>query len=298
MRAARYHQYGDPSVLRVEDAPEPHAGPGTVRIRTLTVSVNPIDWKLRQGLAAQMIPLEFPVIPGRDAAGVVDEVGDGVDGVAVGDLVFGMGGVSDTTAEFSVLSAWAPVPEGWSVEQAASAGLASTTAIPALAALGDLSGKTLVVNGASGAVGSAAAIFAIDAGARVIGTASERNHAFLSELGVTPVRYGAGLAERIGSADAALDAAGHGALPELIAITGSPDRVVTVADNHAAGELGVRAISASNDSESLRTAARLGAAGAYLPRVDTVLPLEQIAEAHRVAESGETAGKIVIRITD
>lgn len=298
MRAARYHQYGDPSVLRVEDAPEPHAGPGTVRIRTIAVSVNPVDWKLRSGVAQRWMPLEFPVIPGRDAAGVVDEVGEGAEGVAVGDLVFGMGGVSDTSSEYSVLSAWAPVPEGWTPEQAASAGLAATTAVPALAALGELDGRTLVINGASGAVGSAAAVIAIAAGARVIGTASERNHDYLTSLGVTPVTYGDGLAERIGTADVALDAAGHGALPQLIALTGSVDRVVTVADQQAAGELGVRAIGATNDSEALRTAARLGAVGTYLPRVDTVLPLEQIEQAHRLAESGTNAGKIVLRIAD
>lgn len=298
MRAARYHEYGDPTVLRIEDAPEVHAQPGTVRIRTLAVSVNPVDWKLRAGLAREVMPLEFPVIPGRDAAGYVDEVGEGVTDVAIGDLVFGMGGIQDTSAEFAVLSAWAPVPENWTVEQAAAAGLAATTAVPALAALGELSGRTLVVDGAAGSVGSAAAVFAVDARATVIGTAAERNHEYLTSLGVTPVTYGDGLADRIASADIALDTAGHGSLPDLVAITGSADRVVTVADAAGAAALGVRHESATNDSEALRTAARLGIEGRYLPRVATVLPLEDIAEAHRLAAAGGTPGKIILRIAD
>ena len=82
MRAVTYHRYGDPSVLRVEDVPEPHAGPGHIRIRVAAAGVNPIDWKLRAGYLHEMFPLQFPKIPGRDAAGVVDEVGAGVTGIA------------------------------------------------------------------------------------------------------------------------------------------------------------------------------------------------------------------------
>jgi NADPH:quinone reductase-like Zn-dependent oxidoreductase len=301
MRAALYTQYGEPDVLHIGEAPEPHAPAGAIRIRTLAVSVNPVDWKIRAGHVQKFLPLEFPVIPGRDAAGIVDEVGEGVSGVAVGDLVFGMGGVSDTTSEFSVLTAWAPVPTAWTPEQAAAAGLASITAIRGLAPLGDLVGTTLLIEGAAGAVGSAAAAVAISRGVRVIGTASERNHPFLRDMGVIPTTYGEGLAERVAAlapdgVAAALDTAASGSLPDLIQIVGDPTRVATVADGARATELGAHSVNAVNEPEPLVLAAQLGETGAYVPRIAQVLPFDKIADAHALAENGRTEGKIVVTV--
>jgi NADPH:quinone reductase-like Zn-dependent oxidoreductase len=301
MRAALYTQYGEPDVLHIGEAPEPHAPAGAIRIRTLAVSVNPVDWKIRAGHVQKFLPLEFPVIPGRDAAGIVDEVGEGVSGVAVGDLVFGMGGVSDTTSEFSVLTAWAPVPTAWTPEQAAAAGLASITAIRGLAPLGDLVGTTLLIEGAAGAVGSAAAAVAISRGVRVIGTASERNHPFLRDMGVIPTTYGEGLAERVAAlapdgVAAALDTAASGSLPDLIQIVGDPTRVATVADGARATELGAHSVNAVNEPEPLILAAQLGETGAYVPRIAQVLPFDNIADAHALAENGRTEGKIVVTV--
>lgn len=303
MRAARYHAYGEPDVLHVEEAPEPHAPAGAIRIRTLAASVNPVDWKIRAGYAQKMLPLELPAIPGRDAAGVVDEVGDGVTGVAVGDLVFGLGGVSDTTAEYAVLTAWAKVPEAWSVEEAAAAGLASVTANRGLVPLGDLAGRTLLVEGAGGAVGGAAAAFALSRGATVIGTASAANHGALAAAGVIATTYGPGLGDRVAAlapngVDVALDTAGSGSLADLVSIVGDPARVATVADPGRAAELGVHNVNAENESEHLELAARLGATGAYTPRVAHVLPLERVAEAHALAQRGGTGGKVVVTIAD
>jgi NADPH:quinone reductase-like Zn-dependent oxidoreductase len=301
MRAALYTQYGESDVLHIGEAPEPHAPAGAIRIRTLAVSVNPVDWKIRAGHVQKFLPLEFPVIPGRDAAGIVDEVGEGVSGVAVGDLVFGMGGVSDTTSEFSVLTAWAPVPTAWTPEQAAAAGLASITAIRGLAPLGDLAGTTLLIEGAAGAVGSAAAAVAISRGVRVIGTASERNHPFLRDMGVIPTTYGEGLAERVAAlapdgVAAALDTAASGSLPDLIQIVGDPTRVATVADGARATELGAHSVNAVNEPEPLVLAAQLGETGAYVPRIAQVLPFDNIADAHALAENGRTEGKIVVTV--
>jgi NADPH:quinone reductase-like Zn-dependent oxidoreductase len=265
--------------------------------------VNPVDVILRSGAAQKMLPLPLPAIPGRDAAGVVDEIGEGVTGVAIGDEVFGLGGLADTTAEYSVLTAWATVPSTWSMEQAAAAGLASTTAVGGLAPLGDLNGKTLLIEGAAGAVGAAAAAVALSRGARVIGTASPRNHAFLRELGVVPTTYGDGLADRVSvlapdGVDAALDAAGAGTLDELVRITGDTSRVTTVADGAGAARLGVKQVNATNDSAHLEIAARLGAIGSYLPRVEHVLPLEQIAEAHALVQEKRARGKVVVSIAE
>lgn len=193
VRAARYHSYGTPDVLVVEDAPEPHPGENSIRIAVRATSVNQIDVLLRAGHLARVLPLELPAVPGMDAAGVVDEVGPGVTDTKVGDVVFGLGsGVSDTTAEFAVLTAWSAVPDQRTMAQAAAAGLAGATAATAIEVLGDLEGATILIEGASGAVGSAAAAFAIAAGATVIGTSSRNSFHELEAMGVIPTTYGPG----------------------------------------------------------------------------------------------------------
>ncbi|MFD5036313.1 NADP-dependent oxidoreductase [Streptomyces sp. NPDC087894] len=301
MRAARFHEYGKAESLVIEQAPDPHPGPGEIRIRVATASVNPIDWKLRAGALHQLIPLELPAIPGRDGAGVVDEIGDGVHGVSIGDRVFGLGGVTGATAELLVLSAWAHTPATWNDEQAAGAGLASVTAMGGLNALGSLPGRTLLVEGAAGGVGSAAVEIAVAQGATVIGTASERNHGFLAALGAVPTTYGPGLAQRLATlaphgVDIALDTAASGSLDDLVSITGDPKRVATVADRAGGQRLGTHVVNAENDSALLSAAANLGAQGRYTPRIEQTYPLERIADAHAHAERGRTRGKLVICI--
>ncbi|WP_197383638.1 alcohol dehydrogenase catalytic domain-containing protein [Mycolicibacterium mengxianglii] len=300
MLAARFHEYGDPDVLVVEEAAEPHATTNSVRIAVQAVSVNPIDYLLRSGALREVFPLALPAIPGRDAVGVIDELGEGVSNASVGDLVFGLGGVSDTTAEFAVLTAWSSVPSDWSTEHAAAAGLASATAVGVINALGDLTGRTLLIEGASGAVGSAAAAFALAAGARVIGTARPANHQYLLDRGIVATTYGPGLPERVSALApegvyAALHAAPSASLQDLVTIVGNTSRVVTVIDREGAARLGVRNVDAVNDSALLERAADLGRRGLYTPRVDHALPLASIRKAHELAESG--AGKIVVTLT-
>ncbi|MGW0668166.1 NADP-dependent oxidoreductase [Streptomyces sp. NPDC002746] len=299
MRAARFHEYGEAESLVIEQVPDPQPGPGEIRVRVAAAGVNPIDWKLRAGALHQLFPLELPAIPGRDGAGVVDEIGDGVRGVRVGDRVFGLGGVTGATAELFVLSAWAHTPDAWSDEQAAGAGLASVTAMGGLNALGSLAGRTLLVEGAAGGVGSAAVEIAVAQGATVIGTASERNHEFLTALGAVPTTYGPGLAQRLTTlaphgVDIALDTAASGSLDDLVALTGDPRHVATVADHAGGQRLGTHVVNAENDSALLSAAAELGGQGRYTPRIEQAYPLERIAEAHAHAERGRTRGKIVI----
>ncbi|MFJ6856931.1 NADP-dependent oxidoreductase [Streptomyces werraensis] len=299
MRAARYHEYGDPTVLTVEEAPDPTPGRGEIRIRVAAASVNPVDWKVRSGAVRDLLPVDLPAVPGRDAVGRVDRIGEGVEGVGVGDRVFGLGGVTGATAELAVLSAWAPAPAAWSDEEAAGAALASVTALSGLKALGPLSGRTLLVEGAAGGVGGAAVELAVAAGATVIGTAGAHNHAFLTALGAVPTTYGAGLAERLAAVapqgvDLVLDTAASGSLGELVEIAGDPSRVVTVADHRNAGRLGVRVADAVNDPAYLAEAAALGERGRYTPRVERTYPLEEIAQAHAHSEGGHVRGKIVV----
>ncbi|MFK0291854.1 NADP-dependent oxidoreductase [Streptomyces sp. NPDC090442] len=301
MRAVRYHEYGGTETLVVEQVPDPHPGPGEIRVRVAAASVNPIDWKVRSGALHELLPVELPAIPGRDAVGVVDEVGAGVQGVSIGDRVFGLGGVTGATAELAVLSAWAHAPTTWSDEEAAGVGLASVTAMGGLKVLGPLRGRTLLVEGAAGGVGSAAIEIAAAQGATVIGTARERNHEFLTSLGAVPTTYGSGLAERLAAlapngVDIALDTAASGSLVDLVAIVGDPARVSTVADHANGHRLGVHVANAENDSTLLAAAGELGRQGRYTPRIERSFPLERIAEAHTYAERGRTRGKIVVHL--
>ncbi|WP_067598587.1 NADP-dependent oxidoreductase [Nocardiopsis listeri] len=301
MRAARFHEYGGVENLVIEQAPDPHPGPGEIRVRVAAASVNPIDWKLRTGALREMLPLEPPAIPGRDAAGVVDEIGDGVREVSIGDRVFGLGGITGASAELVILSAWAHTPANWTDEQAAGAALASVTAMRGLNALGPLTGRTLLIEGAAGGVGSAGVEIAAARGATVIGTASERNHEFLTSLGAVPTTYGPGLAQRLTAlaphgVDIALDTAASGSLEDIVAITGDPTRVATVADHAGGQRLGTHVVNAENDSDLLSEAAELGRQGHYTPSIEQTYPLKAIADAHAHAERGRTRGKIVILI--
>ena len=300
MRAARYHSYGPPDVLAIEDAPEPHAGENSIRIAVRATSVNQIDVFLRAGHLAQVLPLDLPAVPGMDAVGVVDEVGPDVTDTQVGDVVFGLNGkVSDTTAEFTVLTAWSAVPEQWTTAQAAAAGLAGATAATAIETLGNLRRATVLIEGASGAVGSAAAAFALTAGATVIGTGSESSFPKLEAMGVLPTTYGPGLAGRVAAlAPNGVDAAVHAApapsdsLPDIVAIVGNAARVVTVLGAQEATQLGAMSVIARHDSALLRDAAALGRAGLWTPRVDHEFPLADIIDAHTAAEGNN--GKVVV----
>jgi NADPH:quinone reductase-like Zn-dependent oxidoreductase len=301
VHAARYHSYGTPDVLVIEDAPEPHAGENSIRIAVRATSVNQIDVLLRAGYLAQVLPLDLPAVPGMDAVGVVDEVGPGVTGTGIGDVVFGLnGGVSGTTAQFAVLTAWSAVPEQWTTAQAAAAGLAGATAATAIEALGDLKGTTVLIEGASGAVGSAAAAFALTAGATVIGTGSRSSFPKLEAMGVLPTTYGRGLAERVAAlAPSGVDAALHAApapsksLPDIVAIVGNAARVVTVLSAQEAAQLGATSVIARHDSALLRDTAALGQAGLWTPRVDHEFPLANIIGADLAAEAN--SGKVIVR---
>jgi len=299
MKAVRFSKFGGPEVLEIVDLPDPHAGPGQVRIAVRAAGVNPSDWKKREGL---MDP-ELPQTLGYEAAGVVDELGEGVTDVAVGDRVFGLTGGGAAQAELAVLSYYAPVPP--SLDFAAAAALPSgiETATRALDQLGVGSGSTLLINGASGIVGSAAVQLAGARGARVIGTASPANHDYLRSLGAEPVAYGDGLTGRVRAlapdgVDVALDAAGSGVLPELIELAGGADHVITIADWIGAREHGVR-FSSGDAGRAVYVLGEIGElveSGRFSLPVAQTFPLADVAEAHRVGQQGHPRGKLVLLI--
>ncbi|MEV0253596.1 NADP-dependent oxidoreductase [Streptomyces sp. NPDC050732] len=295
MKKVSFAEFGGPDVLHLIDAEEPHAGPGHIRIAVRAAGVNPVDWRVREGQVLSAHPTELPAGVGLDAAGVVDEVGEGVEGVRVGDHVFGEG--ASTYAEFAVLSAWAPMPEGLTFEEAAGYPSVVETALRVLREVGVRPGQTLLVSGASGGVGSAVLQIARERGITVIGTAGAANQDYLRGLGALATTYGEGWVERVrglGRVDAALDLAGSGVLRELVELTGDPRKVISIADL-TAPEHGVRfSGTAGSVPDALAEAADLIARGRLHIPVDTSYALADAAAAHIDSQAGHTRGRRVL----
>ena len=298
MRAVQFTTYGDPDVLSVAQAPEPHAGPGRIRIQVKAASVNPLDWKIRSGRTSDGSGPDHPVILGFDAAGYVDEIGDGVDDVAVDDEVFGL--ADQAHAEYAVLRAWAPKPPeiDWAV--AAAAGVAGETAIRALRLLGVGEDDTVFIDGGAGGVGSAAVQLAVARGARVIASGGAHNDDYLREIGAVPVRSGDGVAERVreaagpGGVTAVLDVVGKTPVEELISIAPSPVQVVTIANFGASGSGARTTRSGDGDAQSaLAEVTDRLRANQLVIKVQTY-PFERAAEAHRQSQDGHVRGKLVL----
>jgi NADPH:quinone reductase-like Zn-dependent oxidoreductase len=300
-RAVAFYEYGDADVLRLVDLAKPEAGPGQVRIGVRAAGVNPVDWKIRSGAMAAVRRPDFPVVPGVDVAGVIDQIGEGVTDFAVGDEVLGTS-VSGSYAELALakVGSITAKPAGIPWEVAGALPVVAKTTYRALRLLNLSVGQTLVVDGAAGGVGTVAVQVAAHRGVRVIGTASEANLDYLRSIGATPVLYGDGVAERIREVapqgvDAALDVSGRGSLSALVDLTGSSERVVTIA-NPSASELGVRFTSGGPEEVpgSLADAAALAAAGMItLPELRTY-PLSEAAEAQRDSQTGHARGKAVL----
>jgi NADPH:quinone reductase-like Zn-dependent oxidoreductase len=298
MRALQFRAYGGPEVLDWAEAPDPHAGPGQIRIAVRAASVNPIDWKTISGATSGGKPMAGSGYLGSDAAGVVDEVGDGVSGASVGDEVFGRG--QHTQAEYAVLGSWAakPPPIDWAV--AAAAGVAGESSERGLRLLDIKAGDTLFVDGGAGGVGAVAVQMALARGANVIASASEANHDYLREIGATPVRYGQGLAERVraaagGPVDAVFDVAGKTPVEELISLAPEPSKVVSIA-NFAAGQAGARVTGGGADSQPMQALAQVAellAQNKLVIKVQT-FPFDRAAEAYRISQSGHVRGKLVL----
>ncbi|GAB3847153.1 NADP-dependent oxidoreductase [Nesterenkonia populi] len=300
-----YSQYGEPDTLELTDQPTPKVAPGAVLIRVERASVNPVDWKLMAGYLDGLIDVVFPVVPGWDAAGVVEEVGPDVPELSPGDRVaayarkdFVHGG---TYAEYVSLRASdvARIPDGVDFDAAAGVPLAGLTALRSLEALNLTSEDTLLIHAASGGVGHFGAQLAAETGATVIGTASEKNHQKLRDLGITPVAYGEGLEDRVreiapSGVTAVADFAG-GVMEQTLALLVDGSRQVSVADFDVL-EHGGRIIWVRPDAARLESLLQRVAEGRLKVDIDTVYPLEQAAEAMKHNADGSN-GKIIIDAT-
>jgi NADPH:quinone reductase-like Zn-dependent oxidoreductase len=303
-KAVRFDRYGGIDVLQVVDVERPVPGPGQVLVRVKATSINPGEAKIRSGALAERWPSTFPSGEGSDLAGVVEELGDGVTGFAVGDEVLGWTDNRAAHAELVVTEAahLTHKPAGVSWEVAGSLFVAGATAWAMVHAVSAGQGDTVVVSGAAGGVGTIAVQLARNAGATVIGLASEPNHEWLSSHGVIPVTYGEGAADRIraasgGKVDAFLDTHGGGYVELALELGVRPERIDTIADFEAPAKYGVKADgnAAGASAEVLAELAGLADKGLLEVPIAAVYPLEQVQDAYRELEQGHTRGKIVLR---
>ncbi|MEU2202704.1 NADP-dependent oxidoreductase [Isoptericola sp. NPDC019482] len=307
MRAITYSRFGGADVLELTDQPDPKPGADVVVVRVRAASVNPVDWKVRQGYLDGLFDTQFPVVPGWDVAGVVEQVGLDTPEYEVGDEVYGYvrkdwvhGG---TFAELvaAPVRTLARKPVSLSFEEAAAVPLAGLTAYQTILRSGVREGQTVLVHAAAGGVGSFAVQIARSLGARVIGTASESNHDFLRSLGAEPVSYGDGLADRVRAlapdgVDVALDYVGGDAVATSVALLAPGGTVTSITDATARTEHGGQYVWVRPSSADLEALGALIDAGKVGVEVGQVFDLADAADAHRASETGHGRGKIVVRV--
>ncbi len=307
MRAAVYDQFGEAGVLTVREVDDPPVGPDTVLVRARATSVNPVDWKVRQGYLQGAYPHHLPIIPGWDVAGVVEAVGPAVrTGVKVGDEVYGYVRRDDVC--FGTTAELVPAPErtvttkpaSLSFEEAASVPLAGLTAYQLLTEGVELrEGERVLVHAGAGGVGHLAVQIARALGAEVVATASPANHGFLRDLGaIEVIDYHEGpVSEQLdGQVDAVLDLAGGEALEDAPAQVKDTARIASVIDPETVLRLGGRYVFVRPDRDHLDALARLFADGKLRVEVGETYKLDEIAAAHRSSEDGHTRGKIAVTI--
>lgn len=305
MQASRFHEYGPPDVLRLEETPRPEPAEGQVLVRVDAAGVNPIDWKLRAGHLQAFMPVELPHIPGFDLAGTVEALGAGVAGFAVGDEVFGRG--SATYAQYAVAPAntLAPKPAAVSFEQAATLPVGGVTAWAGLFEAARLEpGQRVLVHGGAGGVGSFVVQLAHWKGAHVIATASAANAEFVCSLGADEVvDYAAVRFEDVVSdVDVVYDTVGGdvterswGVLKPggiLVVIAGMPD--TATAEARGVRTSGTNAPEVT--SPILQELARLAEVGDLRPQVGPTFQLADAAGAHALSETGHGRGRIVLTV--
>lgn len=308
----QYTTLGGPEVLVMADGPVPLPAADEVVVETRAIGVNPIDVKLRAGIRLSP-PFTEPRVTGADAAGVITAVGTDVVGWTAGDEVIVTNALGSYGTHIRVPMAGLtakPAALGWA--QAAGLGIPTATAYQALRSLDVGEGMTVLVHAASGAVGQAAVQFARAMGARVIGTASPKNHDRLRQLGALPVTYGAGLEDRVRAitprgVDRVLDGVGtNEAIEASLALVADPQHIGTIVRGADAPGWGIQAWSGGSAvpltteqlawrAEGIRLAAERAARGEFDVEIARTMPLEQAAEAQRMLEEHTAPrGKIVL----
>lgn len=301
-----FGRHGGPEVQEFFDRPDPAPGRGEVLIRVSVAGVNPLDHLSRSGLVPGLDGgRRFPRVLGMEAAGTVLARGEDVDGLEVGDAVFGFaltGG--GTYAETTVLSApnTARIPAGLSATVAATLPVAGTTAVDALDQLGLPTGATVLVNGVGGGVGLAVARLAVERELRVIGTGSTAKREHAEAIGVRFINYVDG--DVVAAAgelvpdgfDGIIDLVGGASLRTVAPLARDPRNVIAVGDM-SVSDLGGRFVERRLDRENLERSARLALDGVLAPVITAVHPLSDAPAALATVENGHTPGKVVIKVT-
>jgi NADPH:quinone reductase-like Zn-dependent oxidoreductase len=313
MRAVRFHQYGGPEQLVLERIPCPQPLAGEVLIRVHAAGVNPIDWKVRQGLFKNVRSIPLPSIPGNEFAGTIAQPGAGVTAFQPGQAVYGRSG-KGTYADYTIAAADSliPKPRNISFDQAASVPIGAYTAWTALFLLADLqAGQRVLIHGAAGGVGNYVVQLARWKGAHVIATASTDNLDFVRSLGAeTVIDYRATPFEDVvHDVDVVVDPIG-GETQErswllitpggaLIAFGHPPDQEKAVQHGlRTMSTIAPQGVADRDTTEPPQTISRLLESGELLPQPGKVFPLEEAAQAQSFSETGHGRGRIILHIAD
>jgi NADPH:quinone reductase-like Zn-dependent oxidoreductase len=303
MLVAEVGAFGGPDVFRLAERPDPQAGPGQVVVRVRAANVNPTDVGVRDGSVVRRMPdVTPPVVPGWDVAGEVAEVGEGVTGLAVGQRVVGMfywpatKGVIGAYSELVPMPAeWVvPTPEGMDDATAATIPLNALTADQALTIIDPAPGTTLLVTGASGAVGAFGAQLAVQKGLRVIAQAGRDDDDFVRSLGVEEVLPRDADLTAIDEVDNVLDAVPLGPVAATRMAEGGTAVFTRGVQDEAPVGRRFEVVLVEPDLAALRRVVSDVADGLLATRVAQVLPLSEAGRAHELAEAGGNRGKILL----
>ena len=304
MKAVRFDDYGGIDVLEVRDVERPEPGLDQVLVAVRAAGINIGEAKIREGLVREIFPATFPSGEGSDLAGVVEQVGANVNGVAVGDEVIGWTDNRASHAEYVLVEGTnltAKPPEvPWEV--AGALFVAGVTGVATVRAVAPAAGEAVVIAGAGGGVGIFSVQLAVGTGARVIAVASERHHPWLRDRGAIPIDYGDGVVQRIAEAAgetpvaAFIDLVGKGYVELALKLGIDKDRIDTITDFPAIAKYGVKgeggAVTAS--AATLAELAQAIATGNLVVPIQRTYPLDDVRAAFAELEAGHVAGKIVL----
>ena len=302
MQAIRFHDYGGPEVLVLDQVDRPQPGAGQVLVRVVAAGVNPADWKMRAGYFKAYYPLTLPSTPGMEGAGVIEAVGADVTTFTVGQEVYGILAGSYAGYALAGVGDIQPKPAHLSFEEAAAVPVGALTAWSAVEAANLQAGQRVLIHGAAGGVGAYAVQLARWKGAHVIGTASAKNVEYVRSLGVeTVLDYSVAPFENLVSGlDAVIDTVGGDLAARSFKVLRPDGIYVTVAgrlDPDAGKAEGVRAVSASRAThEKLAPISALLESKELVPVVGKVFPLEQARQAHEMSATGHGRGRILLKI--
>jgi NADPH2:quinone reductase len=300
----QFDTYGDIDVLHLADVEVPLAGSGEVVVAVKAAGTNPGEAAIRNGAAKARFPATFPSGQGSDFAGIVTEVGTGIEGITVGQEVLGWSEKRSSHADYVAVPAGQVIPKPAELpwEVAGSMYVVGVTAIAAVAAVGAGPGDTVAVSAAAGGVGSVTVQLLKVRGADVIGIASQPNHEWLRSVGVTPVEYGDGLADRVRAAapdgvDAFIDTFSADYVDLALELGVAKDRINTIIAFDAAARLGVKAEGSQSPTDvaaALTEIADIVASGQISVPIAATYPLTHVQAAYTELEKRHTRGKIVL----